>query len=47
VLLDGLGLNTSAPPDCNVLYCAGTNPTTGPIDNLKAILGAVTGALTH
>jgi CubicO group peptidase (beta-lactamase class C family) len=42
VLLDGLGLNAGAPPDCNVVYCAGTNPTTGPIDNLEAILGAIT-----
>lgn len=45
VLLDGLGLNAGAPPDCNVFYCAGTNPTTGPIDNLNAILGALTGVL--
>jgi hypothetical protein len=45
VLLDGLGLNAGASPDCNILY--GTNPTTGPTENLDAIVGAVAGALTH
>jgi hypothetical protein len=41
VLLDGLGLSSGSAPDCNVFYCAGTNPITGPVDNLLAILGAV------
>jgi CubicO group peptidase (beta-lactamase class C family) len=41
VLLDGLGLSSGSRPDCNVFYCAGTNPITGPVDNLLAILGAV------
>jgi hypothetical protein len=44
VLLDGLGLSAGSSPDCNILYCAGTNPTTGPVDNLEAIVGAALGA---
>jgi CubicO group peptidase (beta-lactamase class C family) len=44
VLLDGLGLSAGSPPDCNILYCAGTNPLAGPTDNLNAILGAALGA---
>jgi hypothetical protein len=44
VLLDGLGLSPGSSPDCNVLYCAGTNPTLGPTDNLEAIVNAAAGA---